>query len=328
MPPPRTDCRARGRRHRRRRARCGMVDELLAGARAADGAGRRLCRHRRERPCKRQRSTTSWCSAARRASPTPCSPRRRLSPGGSVLRIAGADRYATAVEMARRLGGWWPTGDAADSAGSLVCIAASGGQGANSVGWPDALGAGPFCGAINGGAVEPRSSESRVAAGRWRRPVSDGWRATGARCGARAARDAAVVLVAGGDVEISSRRSSRRATGVRARRRFPRAVRPASPSRSVGVLSLPTKPCRRPRRLSPAAPIRCADDVTPTVAGGFTTGSRPLAGVRGRWGRRPEPPMLHSWCLAGGAVALGVQRQCRHTVRQRVRRDDDRAVRH
>ncbi|HMK11295.1 MAG TPA: cell wall-binding repeat-containing protein, partial [Acidimicrobiales bacterium] len=65
--------------------------------------------------------------------------------GAAAVRIAGADRYATSVEMARRLGGWWPTGQVADSAGSMVCLAASGGQGANSVGWPDALGAGPFC---------------------------------------------------------------------------------------------------------------------------------------------------------------------------------------
>ncbi len=75
--------------------------------------------------------------------------------GAAIVRIAGVDRYATSVEMAKRLGGWWPTGDAADSAGSMVCLAASGGQGSNSVGWPDALGAGPFCGAINGSATNP-----------------------------------------------------------------------------------------------------------------------------------------------------------------------------
>ena len=38
MPPPRTHRRARGRRHRSRRARRGVVDELLAGARPADRA--------------------------------------------------------------------------------------------------------------------------------------------------------------------------------------------------------------------------------------------------------------------------------------------------
>ena len=75
--------------------------------------------------------------------------------GAAIVRIAGDDRYATSVEMAKRLGGWWPTGDPADSAGSMACLAASGGQGSNSVGWPDALGAGPFCGAINGGATNP-----------------------------------------------------------------------------------------------------------------------------------------------------------------------------
>ncbi len=75
--------------------------------------------------------------------------------GASVVRIAGPDRYVTAIEMAERFGGWWPTGDPSDSAGSMVCLAASGGQGANSVGWPDALGAGPFCGAVNGAAANP-----------------------------------------------------------------------------------------------------------------------------------------------------------------------------
>ncbi len=73
----------------------------------------------------------------------------------SVVRIAGPDRYVTSIEMAERFGGWWPTGDPNDSSGSMVCLAASGGQGANSVGWPDALGAGPFCGAVNGAAANP-----------------------------------------------------------------------------------------------------------------------------------------------------------------------------
>ncbi len=66
-----------------------------------------------------------------------------------VTRLAGSNRYATSAEMARRLGGWWPTGRADEYAGSLVCIAASSGDGATGRGWPDALGAGPWCGAAN-----------------------------------------------------------------------------------------------------------------------------------------------------------------------------------
>ena len=173
----------------------------------------------------------------------------------------------------RRLGGWWPTGDAADSAGSLVCLAASGGQGSNSVGWPDALGAGPFCGAINGGSLEPGSSDSRAAAGRWRGAV-------GRRSGARPARDAVpVLLVAPQSSALPAATSDLPRvglpdwrTGARARRRCPRAPRPASPSRSVGVPSLPTKRCTTPRRSSPAAPTRWPTTSRRRLAAGFTTG--------------------------------------------------------
>jgi putative cell wall-binding protein len=73
--------------------------------------------------------------------------------GGVATRISGADRYETSVEMARRLGGWWPTGRADEYAGSLICVAASSGNGATGRGWPDALGAGPWCGAANGAAA-------------------------------------------------------------------------------------------------------------------------------------------------------------------------------
>ncbi len=72
-----------------------------------------------------------------------------------VTRIAGIDRYDTSVEMARRLGGWWPTGKADEFESSMVCLAASSGSGSSSAGWPDALGAGPFCGALNGAASNP-----------------------------------------------------------------------------------------------------------------------------------------------------------------------------
>lgn len=60
-------------------------------------------------------------------------------------RISGGDRYETSVEMARAFGGWFPDGDGASFAGDLVCLAASGGSGPASRGWPDALAAGPWC---------------------------------------------------------------------------------------------------------------------------------------------------------------------------------------
>ena len=107
--------------------------------------------------------------------------------GAAVVRIAGADRYATAVEMAERLGGWWPTGDAADSAGSMVCLAASGGQGSDSVGWPDALGAGPLCAAMNGAAANPGAPARAL-------PPAAGLSPT-VTTGARPTRDAVPVLL-------------------------------------------------------------------------------------------------------------------------------------
>ena len=73
--------------------------------------------------------------------------------GADVTRLVGSDRYATSVEMARRLGGWFPNGRADEYSGSLVCMAASSGDGATGRGWPDALSAGPWCGAANGAAA-------------------------------------------------------------------------------------------------------------------------------------------------------------------------------
>jgi putative cell wall-binding protein len=107
--------------------------------------------------------------------------------GAAVVRIAGADRYATAVEMAERLGGWWPTGDAADSSGSMVCLAASGGEGSNSVGWPDALGAGPLCAALNGAAANPGAPARALPPAAGLSPA--------VTTGARPTRDAVPVLL-------------------------------------------------------------------------------------------------------------------------------------
>ena len=80
---------------------------------------------------------------------------KNLAGATELVRLAGADRYDTSVQMAQRLGGWWPTGNAADFDSSMVCLAASGGNDGTATGWPDALGAGPFCGAISGAASNP-----------------------------------------------------------------------------------------------------------------------------------------------------------------------------
>lgn len=73
-----------------------------------------------------------------------------------VIRVAGADRYATSVEMARRFGGWFPSATGAEFASSMLCVAASSGSGASAQGWPDALTAGPLCAAMSGAAGDPR----------------------------------------------------------------------------------------------------------------------------------------------------------------------------
>ncbi len=72
-----------------------------------------------------------------------------------MRRVAGDDRYETSVEMAKIFGGWWPTGRGDHFARSSVCLAAlsDGSQGA--LGWPDALGAGAFCGAASAPSPDP-----------------------------------------------------------------------------------------------------------------------------------------------------------------------------
>ncbi len=77
----------------------------------------------------------------------------------TVRRVAGEDRYETSVKMAQTMGGWWPTSRGNEYASSMVCIAASSGSGRTARGWPDALGAGPWCGALNGGAGNPGAPE-------------------------------------------------------------------------------------------------------------------------------------------------------------------------
>lgn len=62
-----------------------------------------------------------------------------------MFRVAGPLRSDTSVEMAKHLGGWFPTGDSLFQ-NDMFCVAASAGEGDAATGWPDALGAGPVCG--------------------------------------------------------------------------------------------------------------------------------------------------------------------------------------
>jgi len=71
-------------------------------------------------------------------------------------RLAGADRYTTSTLMAKYFGGWWGTGAATERQSSMLCFAASSGGGSDFTGWPDALGAGAWCGAAASYAADGR----------------------------------------------------------------------------------------------------------------------------------------------------------------------------
>ncbi|MBK9180825.1 MAG: cell wall-binding repeat-containing protein [Acidimicrobiales bacterium] len=107
--------------------------------------------------------------------------------GAEVIRIAGTTRADTSVQMARLLGGWWPAGPAA-YAGSLVCLAASSGDGPTAQGWPDALGAGPWCATLAVGEGAPGAPDRALAPTSGAAP-----RTTGG--GVRPAHDAAPILL-------------------------------------------------------------------------------------------------------------------------------------
>ena len=191
--------------------------------------------------------------------------------GASVLRVAGADRYATAVEMARRLGGWWATGDASDAAGSLVCVAASGGQGADSVGWPDALGAGPFCAAINGGASNPGAPIRAL-------PPAAG-AAPSVTLAARPARDAVPVLLVAPQSSALPAATSNFLASVfptgnwcSSAATVPSCAAPGFAIAFGGRAVVADEALHDTATLVSGGAYQVADDVTPTVAAGFTTG--------------------------------------------------------
>jgi ell wall binding domain 2 (CWB2) len=112
-----------------------------------------------------------------------------LARGAAITRISGSDRTGTSLEMARRFGGWWSTGQGQSYAGSMICLASSAGSGAAATGWPDALAAGPWCGAANGAAANPNAPVRALA------PVNGVAPRTTAGLVTRPARDAVPVIL-------------------------------------------------------------------------------------------------------------------------------------
>lgn len=85
-----------------------------------------------------------------------------------VIRLAGADRYETAIEIAKHLGGWWPS-DAADQPGlaytnAVFCVAASTSSPATTVPnfWQHALVAAPLCGSTFAGSLRASAAPSQT----------------------------------------------------------------------------------------------------------------------------------------------------------------------
>ncbi len=80
-----------------------------------------------------------------RISPEILAEAQRLS-RAEAIRVAGPDRYATSIEMAKQFGGWWPSAGRDGFAGSMLCVAASSGSGRSARGSAEILSAGPWCG--------------------------------------------------------------------------------------------------------------------------------------------------------------------------------------
>jgi len=116
--------------------------------------------------------------------------------GAKVWRIAGNDRYGTSIEMAKNLGGWWPTGRAADVSGSMLCFAASDPSGLKALGWPDALSAGPWCGAASGAGRHPRPPERALE------PINGPWPAVTSTQVPQARSATPMILVPSGSKEL------------------------------------------------------------------------------------------------------------------------------
>ena len=121
--------------------------------------------------------------------------------GAEAMRVGGPNRYATSIEMAKHLGGWWPGASGAEFQASLLCLAGSSGTGRRARGWPDALGAGAWCGAASGAAANPGTPRRMLSPVTIREPAMVGT-SPGAAPGANAeaaaprpARDAVPVIL-------------------------------------------------------------------------------------------------------------------------------------
>ena len=116
--------------------------------------------------------------------------------GAKVWRIAGEDRYNTSIQMAKFLGGWWPTGRGSDAAASMLCVVASDPSGLRALGWPDALSAGPWCGAASGAASNPGPPQRAL------HPINGQWPAV-TSTPSRPARDSVpIILVPSGSNQL------------------------------------------------------------------------------------------------------------------------------
>tara|TARA_Y100000590_G_scaffold133691_1_gene152876 strand:+ start:460 stop:2025 length:1566 start_codon:yes stop_codon:yes gene_type:complete len=116
--------------------------------------------------------------------------------GAKVWRIAGSDRFSTSIEMAKILGGWWPTGNAADVSGSMLCFAASDPSGSKAQGWPDALSAGPWCGSASGAGRHPRPPERALE------PINGAWPAVTSTQAPQSRHATPMILVPSGSQKL------------------------------------------------------------------------------------------------------------------------------
>ena len=113
-----------------------------------------------------------------------------------ALRVGGSNRFETSVMMAKHFGGWWPTGKALDYENAMLCLVGSFGYGNKGIGWPDALGAGPWCAAASGAAMNPG------APGRLLRSIA-GDNPSVVPANVKSKRDAIpVILVEAGETEL------------------------------------------------------------------------------------------------------------------------------
>ncbi|WP_423916546.1 cell wall-binding repeat-containing protein [Candidatus Poriferisodalis sp.] len=124
--------------------------------------------------------------------------------GAEAIRVGGPNRYATSIEMAKHLGGWWPGDSGTEFESSLLCLVGSSGTGSRARGWPDAFGAGAWCGAASGAVANPGTPRRMLSPVTVRQPPMAGTSTDSADDAAapRPARDAVPVIL----VPVGARR--------------------------------------------------------------------------------------------------------------------------